>query len=219
MRVRRPVAKGRNSPPRSLPPRTWGKLFPRRATTASSGNFPSDLFYDPFHAAAAAATANEDEGVDFDRRRGKEAEKSACTNPQYTARVSNQFLSLPHIALRNGKSEHFCHSLFGQVWPHSKTMTPTIRASAHNAAGKNHGSTPQKRPMPNLGCQKATFRMCGTWWRERGDVGWTAGGRMSNESETSGERRKRMARPPPRRRRAVQGERGRAGGSREQFTQ
>ena len=157
--------------------------------------------------------------IEGGERRGKEAEKSACTNPQYTARVSNQFLSLPHIALRNGKSEHFCHSLFGQVWPHSKTMTPTIRASAHNAAGKNHGSTPQKRPMPNLGCQKATFRMCGTWWRERGDVGWTAGGRMSNESETSGERRKRMARPPPRRRRAVQGERGRAGGSREQFTQ
>ena len=35
--------------------------------------------------------------------------------------------------------------------------------------------------------------------------GWTAGGRMSNESETSGERRKRIARPPLRTRRKGKG--------------
>ena len=107
--MRRPVAKGRNSPPLlpfSLHRWRWGKLFPRRATAASSGNFPSDLFYDPFHAAAAAAaaTANEEEGVDFDRRRGKEAEKSACTNPQYTARFTSPYLNLPTSPLEYGKA-------------------------------------------------------------------------------------------------------------------
>ena len=81
---------------------------------------------------------------------------------------------------------------------------------------KNHWSTPQERPVvPNLVRQKATFRMCRTWSGEeggkeggerRGDVGWTAGGgRMSNESETSGERRKRIARPPLRTRRKGNG--------------
>ena len=80
---------------------------------------------------------------------------------------------------------------------------------------KNHWSTPQERPVvPNLVRQKATFRMCRTWSGEKGrkgDVGWTAGGRMSNESETSGERRKRIARPPLRRtkRKGREGERRR----------
>ena len=96
---------------------------------------------------------------------------------------------------------------------HSKWMKKQIRAWGPVLYLSATGDAEPRPPEGDFSDVQNLVGGGGKEGERRGDVGWTAGGRMSNESETSGERRKRIARPPLRTRRKGRGREGRTAGA------
>ena len=98
--------------------------------------------------------------------------------PSIYCEVHQSILKPTHITLGVWKSQHSCQLWIGPRFGPTKTMppTPTI-SSARNATQKSLADP----AMPDLVCQKATFRMCGTW--REGDVGWPDRGAPGRKNE------------------------------------